>query len=251
MNDPAFTPSSRKPLNSFRISLVLIEDHQLVREAIKALLQTEPSFEIVGESKSGVEGLSLIQALQPDVVLLDLEIPDLHGIELLQKLGPASTCRILILSAHSSEHFLRQALAFGADGYLVKDSCGSELIKAVQSVAHGEGYISPELRKSALQASLKLSGIGSDLTAREGEVLKLAAVGKTSGEIAEVLSISRRTAEAHRANLMKKLALKTQSDLVLYALRKKIIETDSARTPDLKARPARSKAEPHWNQTLI
>jgi two-component system response regulator NreC len=212
---------------SSKIRLVLVDDHNLVRGCISALLQTEVTFEVVGEASNGVEGLTMVRELKPNIVLLDLNLPGFPGLEVLQRLADEALCSTIILSAHSDEHHLTHALRYGAAGYVLKDCCASELVEAVRTVASGDIFVSPTLRNNALEVSLKRSGMllgtAEGVTTREQQVLRLAAHGKTSTEIANKLSISRRSAEAHKANLMKKLALKTQTDLVLYAVRKGII----------------------------
>jgi two-component system, NarL family, response regulator NreC len=209
------------------IRIALAEDHNLVREGFKALLKSEPSFELVGEATDGIEALEVVRREKPDVLLLDLRMPRMHGVDVLRQLRGESKTRVVVVSMHSDEPYIVEALKNGVNGYILKDSPPSELIEAIRVAAGGGQYLCEPLRSKAISATLKRLAPGASssphLTKREHIVLELAAEGKTSGEIAKRLFISRRTAEAHRANLMKKLGLKTQTDLVLYAVRSGII----------------------------
>jgi DNA-binding NarL/FixJ family response regulator len=208
------------------IRIGLAEDHKLVREGFKALLKSEPSFELVGEASDGLEAIEMVEKEKPDVLLLDLRIPRLHGIEVLRQLRDQQHTKIVVVSMHSDEPYVIEALKNGVSGYVLKDCPTAELVQAIHTAANGGQYLAESLRQKAIAATLKRlvpGARGPQLTKRELLVLELAAEGKTSGEIASTLFISRRTAEAHRANLMKKLGLKTQTDLVLYAVRNGMI----------------------------
>jgi DNA-binding NarL/FixJ family response regulator len=197
-----------------------------VREGFKALLENEENFEIAGEASDGLQAVELVQEKKPDVLLLDLRIPRLHGIEVLRQLRDQTPTRMVIVSMHSDEPYVVEALKHGVSGYVLKECAPSELVQAIRTVARGGQYLCESLRQKAISATIKrlVPGMkGPQLTNRELLVLELAAEGKTSGEIAKALFISRRTAEAHRANLMKKLGLKTQTELVLYAVRNEMI----------------------------
>jgi DNA-binding NarL/FixJ family response regulator len=211
---------------SCTIRIALAEDHKLVREGLKALLKNEGSFELVAEASDGLQAVEIVEREQPDVLLLDLRIPRLHGIEVLRQIRDQEKTRVVVVSMHSDEPYVVEALKNGVSGYVLKDCPPSELIQAIRTAAAGGQYLCESLRQKAISATLKrlVPGVqGPQLTKRELLVLELAAEGKTSSEIAKKLFISRRTAEAHRANLMKKLGLKTQTDLVLYAVRNGII----------------------------
>jgi DNA-binding NarL/FixJ family response regulator len=215
-----------KPVNTCTIRVALAEDHHLVREGLKALLKAEPCLDLVGEASDGLQALAIVEKEKPDVLLLDLRIPRLHGIEVMRQLRDQKHTRVVVVSMHSDEPYVIEALKSGVSGYVLKDCPPSELMLAIRTVAAGTQYLCEALRQKALSATLRrlVPGIhGPQLTKRELLVLELAAEGKTSAEIAETLFISRRTAEAHRANLMKKLGLKTQTDLVLYAVRNGMI----------------------------
>ena len=208
------------------IRIALAEDHKLVREGLKALLKNEPAFELVGEASDGLQAVEIVEKHKPDILLLDLRIPRLHGIEVLRQIRDQHKTRVVVVSMHSDEPYVVEALKNGVSGYVLKDCPPSELIQAIRTAASGGQYLCESLRQKAISATLKrlVPGVqGPQLTKREVLVLELAAEGKTSSEIAKSLFISRRTAEAHRANLMKKLGLKTQTDLVLYAVRNGLI----------------------------
>ncbi|MGZ8899672.1 MAG: response regulator [Limisphaerales bacterium] len=212
--------------SSGTIRIALVEDHKLVREGLKALLKNEPSFELVGEASDGLQAVEIVEKEKPDVLLLDLRIPRLHGIEVLRQIRDQTETRVVVVSMHSDEPYVVEALKNGVSGYVLKDCPPAELILAIRTAASGGQYLCESLRQKAISATLKRlvpGAQGPQLTKRELLVLELAAEGKTSSETATTLFISRRTAEAHRANLMRKLGLKTQTDLVMYAVRNGII----------------------------
>jgi len=210
-------------------TIVLADDHNVVRQGLRALLETEPDFRIVGEAGDGPEAVHLVERLQPDVLVLDLMLPGLSGLEVtrLVRQGSSQT-RVLILSMYADEAYVLRALKNGAAGYVLKDSSAADLVQAVREVAGGRRYLSPPLSERAIERyAQRAEGVTEDsyelLTTREREVLHLAAEGHTSAEIAARLGISPRTAETHRANLMRKLGLESQTDLVRYALRRGIV----------------------------
>ena len=212
-----------------QITIVLAEDHHMVRQGLKLVLEQEKSFRLVGEASDGLEAIRLVETVKPAVLVLDLMIPRLHGLDVtrhVRKNCPAT--RVIILSMHADEPYVMEALRNGAAGYVLKDSTGGDLVKAVREVNAGKRYLSPTLAERAVNGYLEKPGesdldIYDTLTNRERLVLQLAAEGNTSGEIATKLFISPRTAETHRANLMRKLGLRSQTDLVRFAIRKKVI----------------------------
>ena len=212
-----------KQPNSLCIRTVLAEDHHMVAAGIQALLAEDPRVELVALVCTGPEAVSISKALKPDVLLLDLQLPGMHGLDVIRQVSAET--RICVLSMHDEEHFIVQAMRAGAFGYVCKTAAAASLREAVQSIARGETYVCIEAQRVALRSNaLNANTSGRNgISEREETVLRLAASGKSSQDIAMELGISRRTAEAHRANLMKKLALKSQTDLVRYALRRRLI----------------------------
>ncbi len=210
-------------------TIVLADDHHIVRQGLRALLEGQPDFQLVGEAGDGLEAVQLTERLKPDVLIIDLMMPSLNGLEATRQLGQRSPhTRVVILSMHANEAYVLEALRNGAVGYVLKDSSAADLVQAVREVVAGRRYLSSPLSERAIAAYIqKASDVALDpydmLTNREREVLHLAAEGYTNAEIADQLSISPRTAETHRANLMHKLGLHTHTDLIRYALRRGIL----------------------------
>jgi DNA-binding NarL/FixJ family response regulator len=210
-----------------KIKVVVAEDHRLVREGLKALLKSDTTIELVGEAADGLEAVECVERLKPDILLLDLRIPRLHGLEVINQLRNNKRTKIVIVSMHSDEPYVLEAVKAGVHGYVLKDSPPSELTEAIKTVVRGGSFFSAPLQEKVDRlvpaGRLILSRKGSDLTKRERLVLELAAEGRSNAEIAVELFISKRTSEAHRASVMKKLGLKSQTDLVLYAVRNGIV----------------------------
>ncbi len=211
-------------------TIVIAEDHHVVRDGLRALLAAQKDFQLVGEAADGLEAAQLVEKLQPDVLVLDLTLPRLHGLEVARQVKKSSPkTRVLILSMHANEAYVLEALRNDAAGYLLKDSTGAELVRAVRDVVAGRRYLSGSLSELAIQAYIqrKTTDTAQDiyeaLTDREREVLHLAAEGLNNPDIAGKLFISPRTAETHRANVMRKLNFKTQTDLVRFAIRRGIL----------------------------
>ena len=214
-----------------RVRMVLVDDHALVRAGLRALLQGLPGVEVVAEAVDGREALAAIKTLKPDVVLMDISMPGLNGLEaaaLAARDFPES--RILILSAHSSEEYVGQALRAGASGYLLKDAATVELELAIMAVARGETYLSPAVSKHVISNYVRRVGgeAGSLelLTPRQRETLQLVAQGKSTKEIARILHISVKTIETHRAQLMDRLDIHDVAGLVKFALRVGLVKND-------------------------
>jgi DNA-binding NarL/FixJ family response regulator len=210
-------------------TIVLADDHHIVRQGLRALLETEPDFAIVGESGDGLETVQLAGRLQPHVLIVDLMMPGLNGLEVTRQVRQRSPqTQIIILSMHSNEAYVLEALRNGAAGYVLKDARADELIQAVRKVMAGQYYLSSPLSERAIEAyAEKARGNTPDLyetlTTREREVLHLAAEGKTNAEIAARLFISPRTVEVHRANLMRKLDLHSPAALIHYAIQRGLV----------------------------
>jgi two-component system response regulator NreC len=210
-------------------TIVLADDHRIVRQGLRALLKTEPDFSLVGETGDGLEAVQLAERLQPDVVVLDLMMPGINGLEATRQISDnCPKTHVVILSMHADEAYVLEALRNGAAGYVLKDSSADELVRAVREVVAGRRYLSAPLSERAIEVYVQKAQEAAldpyeKLTNREREVLHLAAEGHSSAEIAERLSVSPRTVETHRANMMRKLDLHSHTDLIRYALRRGII----------------------------
>jgi DNA-binding NarL/FixJ family response regulator len=205
------------------IRVVLADDHVFVRDGIKSLLENEANIEVVGEATDGVEALKIVEATKPDLLILDIRMPNMTGIEVVEKLrSQNNSVKIVMLSMHESEEYVLKSVKAGADGYLLKGSSKEEFLKALHSVSDGGKYFSGDI-SSILIGQLSNSSIATEkknpveddltITKREKEILKLLLSGKGNKEIAEALEISKRTAEVHRFNLMKKLKVKNLMEL--------------------------------------
>jgi DNA-binding NarL/FixJ family response regulator len=205
------------------IRVVLADDHVFVRDGIKSLLENEANIEVVGEATDGAEALKVVDALQPDLLILDIRMPNLTGIEVVEKLRSQNNLvKIVMLSMHESEEYVLKSIKAGADGYLLKGSSKDEFLKALHTVSNGGKYFSGDISSILIgQLSNPLASIETKqtidedmmITKREKEILKLLLSGKGNKEIAEALDISKRTAEVHRFNLMKKLKVKNLMEL--------------------------------------
>jgi len=246
------------------IRIVLADDHDILRQGLKLLLGLQPDFTIVGQARTGREVLELAQTLKPDVVVMDITMPDMDGLEACSLIrSQVPTTQVLILTMHESEEYFLQALHKGAAGYLVKKAAPSDLQAAVRTVAHGGAFLYPGLAKALIRAYLAqtptinrgATAISTDsppgqneeraaklaqelhvLTPREIEVLTLVAEGHTNQEIADQLVLSVKTVQAHRANVMEKLGLHDITHLVRFALRHGLIPPDPSQT-DARSRP--------------
>jgi DNA-binding NarL/FixJ family response regulator len=210
-------------------TIILADDHNLVREGLKHLLKDEATFRLIGEAKDGLEAVQLTEKLRPHVLLLDLMLPRLHGLEVIRQVRQSTSAQVIIVSMYADEPYIVEAFRNGASGYVPKDSTGSELLQAIRSVMSGNRYLSPAISNVPISAYMRrMDNGGKDvyhsLTARERVVLQLAAEGHSTAHIAKELFISPRTVETHRANVMRKLTLRSQTDLVRFAIRKKIID---------------------------
>lgn len=215
------------------IRIVIADDHQLVRQSIVSLIEKAEDMEVVGEAADGHETLDLVQRMRPDVAMLDIAMPLLNGIETTRRIQTLSIdTSVVILSMHSEEDVVRQALRCGASGYLLKKSVVEELLIAVRSANKGEIYLSPSIAQTVLSGFLQTesanesSTVLEQLSSREREILQLVVEGHTNQAAAEVLSISAKTVEKHRAILMKKLEVHNLPDLILVALKHRLAFLD-------------------------
>lgn len=209
------------------VKIIVADDHKLVRKGITALLANDKDLKLVGEAADGLEAVELTEKLKPDLLLLDLGLPRIHGLEVVRRVRANQKTQVIVVSMHSDEPYVAEALRAGASGYVLKDGSPEELFEAIGAVRRGDHFLSPAIRKTALFAAVGSSHRNDDpyqdLTKRERIVLQHAAEGCSNIEIGQKLFISCRTVESHRANLMRKLNLKCQTDLVRFAIRRKII----------------------------
>jgi DNA-binding NarL/FixJ family response regulator len=213
------------------IRIVLADDHNLLRAGIRALLQELPGVEVVGEAADGREALTLVASLRPNLVLMDIAMPQLNGLEAAARMAKEfPKVRVIILSMHATEEHVLQALRAGAAGYLLKDASTAELGLAVQAVARGETYLSPPVSKYLVADYVQRVGQGAGaselLTPRQREVLQLIAEGRSTKEIARTLHISLKTAGTHRTQVMKRLDVHEVAGLVRYAIRLGLVRAD-------------------------
>lgn len=209
------------------IRLVVADDHKIVREGLRSLLEREPGIDVAAEADNGREAMKLAVELKPDVVLMDLSMPDMNGIEATRRIAEApGGSRVLALSMHSDKRFVVEALAAGAKGYLLKDCASEELVGAIRTVAAGETYLSPRIAglivSDYLDKGSASSAPSTRLTTREREVLQLFAEGKSTKEVAFLLSVSVKTIETHRVQIMRKLNIRSLAELTKYAIREGI-----------------------------
>jgi DNA-binding NarL/FixJ family response regulator len=212
------------------LRILLADDHGIVRRGLKSLLESQPGLEVIGEAADGLEALRLCGELSPDLLIIDISMPKMNGIEVAsraQKLDPVPA--VIILSMHADESYIMRALGAGARGYLVKDATDEDLIPAVKAVAAGKPFFSPTVTAVLMEdyvRQLRARGLSDSyelLTDRERQVLQLLAEGRSNKEVAALLDVGLSTVETHRANLMQKLNLHNTAEIVLYAVRKGII----------------------------
>ena len=209
-----------------RIRILLADDHAVVRQGFKMILSAQPDMEIVGEAGNGRQAVELAEQLRPDVVVMDVAMPELNGIEATRRLGESAPhTRVVALSMHKDSVYVREILRAGARGYLLKDSGAADLVSAVRSVASGESYLSPAVSSAVLEDYRRHVTNPIDLlTSREREVLQMLAEGKTNKEIAGILNLSVYTVDAHRGRIMEKLNLHSINELVRFAVRNGLID---------------------------
>jgi DNA-binding NarL/FixJ family response regulator len=213
-----------------KVRIVIAEDHTILREGLRSLLSADPNFEIVGEAEDGREAIRCVEKLKPDLILTDLSMPRMNGMEAIKEIRRISpVTKILVLTVHKAEEYILSTFRAGANGYLLKDSTHAELVMAVKKVLSGKQYISPEISEKVIEGylegkkTLKSRTSWETLTQREREILKLIAEGYKNKEIADDLCISVKTVEKHRANLMEKLDLHSIQALTAFAIEKGLV----------------------------
>ena len=213
-----------------KVRILLADDHTVMRAGLRALLERQPNLEVVGEAEDGRQTVELASSHVPDVVVMDIAMPNLNGVEATRRMvSKQPTISVVILSMYSDESYVMRALEAGARAYLLKDSAVTDLIRAIEAVSQGKSFFSPKISRILAEEyvrALKQKGVADSyelLTTREREILQLLAEGKTNKEVATSLNISVYTAETHRGNILQKLNLHSTAELVLYAVRKGII----------------------------
>ena len=213
-----------------KLRILLADDHTVMRAGLRALLERQPNLEIVGEAQDGRQTVELASVQVPDVVVMDIAMPNLNGIEATRRMiSKHSSISVVILSMYSDESYVMRALEAGARAYLLKDSTVTDIVRAIEAVSQGKSFFSPKISRILAEEYvrvLKQKGVADSyelLTVREREILQLLAEGKTNKEVANALNISLYTAETHRGNILQKLGLHSTAELVLYAVRKGII----------------------------
>jgi DNA-binding NarL/FixJ family response regulator len=209
------------------LRILIADDHEIVRKGLRAVLQAQPGWEVIGEAQDGRETIAKVKDLKPDVVVLDISMPSLNGLEAtkqISKLNPQT--KVLVLTMHESDPLIREVLDAGARGYLLKTDAGRDLVTAVEAVRRNKSFFTSRVAQMVLDGYLKHdSNSNRDrLTSRQREIVQLLAEGKSSKEVAVALGLSVKTAETHRANIMRKLDCHCVSELVRYAIRNKIID---------------------------
>lgn len=214
------------------IKVVVADDHKVVLQGLCFLLNTEADIEVIGQASDGIEAIDLVEKLIPDILVMDLMMPNLNGLEAARQLNRRSPdVKIIILSMHNSEPYIVKALRYGVMGYIPKESSGEELVKAIHKVMAGKRYLSNVLSDLIIDSYINRIESGTldpyeTLTERERLVFQMVAEGNSNSEIAETLSIGQRTVETHRANMIRKLGLNTQTDVIRYAIKRGIVTLD-------------------------
>lgn len=215
------------------IKVVLVDDHRILREGLKKLLTTDPEISIIGEAANGEEAISLLNTMEPDIMLMDIGMPVMNGLVATKKIKEKFPyVKVLILTQYDSEEYLYTVLHAGAAGYVLKETASTELIWAIKTVNDGLAYLSPAMTQTLIQERLEQKDAGSKikeiLTPREQEIFKLLADGLSNNAIAEKLVISLKTVQTHRAHIMEKLNLNNRTELIKYAIRQGIITVEQA-----------------------
>ncbi len=213
------------------IRVLIVDDHAILREGLKALLKSEPDIEVVGEASTGREAIKLIRQLHPDVVLMDISMPDMTGLEATQIIKKGyPEVKVIALTVHESEIYLKRMMQVGADGYVVKRAAAQELTEAIRRVVRGGVYIHPDIAKPLVSELTRAQPAKKEqkeqLSEREWQVLRLIALGYTNKQIADRLALSVKTVETYRARIARKLGLRTRAELVKYALKHGLLDEE-------------------------
>jgi len=215
-----------------KIKVLVADDHTILRQGIKSLLANEEEIEVIGEAKNGREALTIIEETLPDVILMDIAMPGLNGLEATRRIKKKfPRMKVLVLTMYTNEEYIFQILNAGANGYLVKETAFQDLISAIKAVYKNEAFMSPSISKKVINSYIKRAQNDEQetceiLTTREREILQLIAEGNSSKKIAELLFISPKTVETHRTHIMDKLNIHNRTGLVKYAIRKGIVDVD-------------------------
>jgi len=216
-----------------KIKVLLAEDHTIVRKGLRSLLDGEADIEVIGEAEDGREAIQKTQQLRPDIVLMDITMPGLNGLEATRQIKKRfPEVKVLVLTMHANEEYILQVLRAGASGYVVKQAVVGELVSALRAVQQGDSFLSPSVCRRVVEGYIRQAEAraGKDsygeLTEREREVLQLIAEGHSNKNIAELLSVSVKTVETHRAHLLEKLGIDSTAELIRYAIRKRVINLE-------------------------
>ena len=216
------------------INIFLADDHTIVRQGLAKLIEAEPNFKVIGEAQDGRQAVRKVERLNPDIVIMDIAMPLLNGIEAtrqIKKLSPQT--KVIILSMHSHDRYISELISLGASGYLLKDSTGAEIVKAISAAMKGDVYLSPSISRRVVDNYLTLKKTSSredlytKLSNREREVFQIIAEGHSTKEISDILCVSPSTVKTHRANIMEKLQIDNISQLIQFAIRLGIVDVQS------------------------
>lgn len=214
-----------------KIRIIITDDHALLRSGLKALLNSSPQFDVIGEAGDGVEAIHMVEKLSPDVLILDLSMPGMGGVDCVKELRSRQLpCHILVLTMYDDEEYIKEVMKAGADGYILKKCADTELIEGILKVHSGKKYLNETISQTLIDSLLRTTGNKDNsrdpyilLSSREREVLRFIAQGHTNSEIAQMLSLSAKTVDTYRSRIMNKLNLRKKSELVNYAVQHKLI----------------------------
>lgn len=227
-------PSKKARMTDRTINIFLADDHTIVRQGLAKLIEAESNFKIIGEAQDGRQAVRKVERLNPDIVIMDIAMPLLNGIEAtrqIKKLSPQT--KVIILSMHSHDRYISELISLGASGYLLKDSTGAEIVKAISAAMKGDVYLSPSISRRVVENYLTLKKTSSredlytKLSNREREVFQMIAEGHSTKEISDILCVSPSTVKTHRANIMEKLQIDNISQLIQFAIRLGIVDVQS------------------------